>query len=763
MKKNYLFALLISCQVFFLIQNGQAKSQLSESRSEIEPSIQNKYTHSKSSNVTSRELLQASKQNYSSGNFTDAERFSRESIEKLQEEYSLQPNFSIPRPGGVQERRISIPFIFEYYSTRTVPSEVSKLDANREISFNSLFGEVVSQISANPSNFDLTFFQTQIFNRFGGCLFFGNGGRSCTNFPGSGGLFEVNPELRSLIENNPELRSLVENDPRLREQFSVETNPESTYSDQGINNREDLHSTLQDALEIIQKSLIAQNVETKAIEALVFSEMARNTEFVRLAPLVLFGLLNYDAIISNPSYARFFGAINSLSLDLNSIRAIASREKATIVYYSTLLADSEKSLLVWVVQPSGNISFKEVNLSSLESSLDSLVSRGFTAAASFIDRGQQETALIQAVRSLRSQNYEEERASLGDFLVEESVQIDRLRALYKVLLEPIEELLPTDPNSHVIFVPHKSLTAVPFAALQDSEGRYVVEKHTIRIAPSLSNLRNPTDPIREMPTGNEFLAVGNPDLQNLDLRYSDGSRVNLANLPSANAEVVDVSPFDGNWFRQSAATRQRINPWLKDAKIIHLATHGILNFDNRKEFMLVQRIEEGRNRSFHIEQSRANIQAASNFTYNLWFNQVNSDLSWQVVSANLNLPGAIVLGDSVLTSEQILSLQLNADLVVLSACNSGRGVPTESGILGLPFALGLAGVPRVVVSQWSVPDASTRLLMINYYNAMRENIRLHGDANPAGALRKAMLETKELDYYRDPIYWAGFTTMDVSY
>jgi CHAT domain-containing protein len=116
-----------------------------------------------------------------------------------------------------------------------------------------------------------------------------------------------------------------------------------------------------------------------------------------------------------------------------------------------------------------------------------------------------------------------------------------------------------------------------------------------------------------------------------------------------------------------------------------------------------------------------------------------------------------------LTAEQILSRELNADLVVLSACNSGRGIPTESGILGLPFAFGLAGVPRVVVSQWSVPDASTRLLMINYYNAMRENIRLHGEANPPGALRKAMLDTKNFPSYQDPIYWAGFTTIDVSY
>lgn len=748
MKKN-IIALCLLLQIIVQPSSANAEDLVDELDATKNLSIQNEGAKSNELR-TAISLLEQGYQSYRIGNFLEAENLARQALQELQKEYGSQPNFTIPSPGGTQETRFSIPFIFEYYSSRAVPSEVIRLEAVEHIPFDRLFNEVVARISDNPSGFSMATLQTDLHNRYGGCLRFGGSGQICYNSSFNTGLdelFEDAPEFREFF---PDLFPSEERQ-AVQEQFS------------GESIRNDIHATLQGALALMQRSLISQNNDEKSKEALVFAEMSRSTEFVRLAPIVLYGLLNYESITSNPSYSRFFGSIASYDLNLDSIRTIASREDATLVYYSSLEHELGEDLLVWVVQPSGDITFKKIDLSTLQFSLNFLIARGFTAAASFIDRGQQETALIEAVRSLRSQDYSRERDDITDFLVSESSQVTRLKALYDVLIQPIEELLPENPDSHVIFVPHKDLTIVPFSALQDSEGRYVIEKHTIQIAHSLSNLKNPVEPIREMPTGDRFLAVGNPDSQNLDLTYSDGSSLTLSNLPSANAEVVDISPPDGYWFRRSAATRRDISPWLENAKVIHFATHGILNFNNRKEFMLVQLLEEGDNQSFHIEQDRDNIAPSSDFSYNLWYEQVSNSKSWQVVSANLNLPGAIVLADSVLTAESILSLQLNADLVVLSACNSGRGVPTESGILGLPFALGLAGVPRVVVSQWSVPDASTRLLMVYYYNAMRENIRISGEANPAGALRKAMLEIKEFEYYQDPIYWAGFTTINVSY
>lgn len=267
-----------------------------------------------------------------------------------------------------------------------------------------------------------------------------------------------------------------------------------------------------------------------------------------------------------------------------------------------------------------------------------------------------------------------------------------------------------------------------------------------------------------MPTKSEFVAVGNPNSPTNITYTADNSPVAFSNLPAADSEVVEVS-HGGYSFRRESATKERIDGYLEDAKIIHFATHGLLNFINRREFLFIQLLEDDNNQSFYIPQASRNIRwnSDSDFEYRLWYDRSLESRNWQAVYAKMDLPGAIILADGPLTTEGILSLDLEADLVVLSACNTGRGVPTESSILGLPLAFGLAGVPRTVVSQWAVPDQSTRVLMIAFYEAMDRNIEKTGEANPAGALREAMLSTKNIQGYSDPIFWAGFTMMNVSY
>ncbi|MGB5898247.1 MAG: CHAT domain-containing protein [Geitlerinemataceae cyanobacterium] len=68
-------------------------------------------------------------------------------------------------------------------------------------------------------------------------------------------------------------------------------------------------------------------------------------------------------------------------------------------------------------------------------------------------------------------------------------------------------------------------------------------------------------------------------------------------------------------------------------------------------------------------------------------------------------------GGGLLTAGEILDLKLNADLVVLSACDTGRGEITGDGVVGLSRALVTAGVPSIVVSLWKVDDAATAELM----------------------------------------------------
>ena len=120
-----------------------------------------------------------------------------------------------------------------------------------------------------------------------------------------------------------------------------------------------------------------------------------------------------------------------------------------------------------------------------------------------------------------------------------------------------------------------------------------------------------------------------------------------------------------------------------------------------------------------------------------------------------DIPGAIALTpgqgeDGLLTSSEIFDeLELKADLVVLSACDTGLGDITGDGVIGLSRSLMAKGVPSVVVSLWSVPDAPTAELMTEFYSQLDQG------RDKAQALRYAMLETlKDNPKPRD---WAAFT------
>lgn len=754
---------LVLLAIIFLFASESKAQQLPHkadtSYSERQP--EHKQSLSKSSQLLddTQNLLKRSYQSYNDGNPQEAESILKQILEIFGAS-GRQPNFELPDPGGVRRNRFNIPGIINIERTRTVSSEVTTLDTSAALPLAQLFDHAVYRISNNPSGFQLSDFQDSIWNRFGGCLRFGaSAGHACRTLPSSTGRFSSS--IREIFPNlSPS---------EIQEIFPGLSSSEITQealdytSRQATNNN--IHSILKSALELIQISLIDQGTQEKYEEALLFSEVSRSSEFTRIAPIILYGLLNYEALSDNSSYSDRFNTVPEYDLSMKTVKKAARRQDATIVYYSTAAVESENTLFVWVIQPSGEIAFRAVDVSHLGQSLSALTRETLTASASFIDRGQQGRSLIQAVRDLRSQGFNNNEIDLAErYLVEESVQATKLRLLHDVLIDPVSDLLPTDPSSHVIFVPHRELTLAPFAALQDSVGRHLIEKHTISVAHSLISLSKKVDSIKKMPTGSDFVAVGNSDIP--DIRYvADNSRVSLPSLPAADAEVVDISPDDGYWFRRSAATQRNINPHLEDAKIIHFATHGLLNFQNKRELLLLQHLESDENQTFYLLQEPDNIQwnSTSDFRYKLWYEQIKDSQSWQAIYAKINLPGAIVLADSPLVTQNILSLDLEADLVVLSACNTGRGVPTESAILGLPLAFGLAGVPRVVVSQWGVPDASTRFLMIKFYEAMERNIEENGKANPAGALREAMLETKNIEGYSDPIFWAGFSMMNVSY
>lgn len=165
---------------------------------------------------------------------------------------------------------------------------------------------------------------------------------------------------------------------------------------------------------------------------------------------------------------------------LYKIKQIAKAQNSTLVYYS-LIYDYQQfyemsrlqiglntlyayatELFIWVISPAGKISFRQVDLQSL-----------------WYEDNTSLAGLVRSVRELINVGYSDRERLLCR---------QQLQFLYQVLLEPIADLLPRDPQKRVTIIPQDFLFLVPFAALIDSNGQYPIEKHTLLTAPSIQAL-----------------------------------------------------------------------------------------------------------------------------------------------------------------------------------------------------------------------------------------------------------------------------------
>ncbi|MEG4574763.1 CHAT domain-containing protein [Microcoleus sp. N3A4] len=437
----------------------------------------------------------------------------------------------------------------------------------------------------------------------------------------------------------------------------------------------------------LQIVLIAQK---KTNEALEIAERGRARAFVELLAARLAPSASAQITINPPN--------------IQQIQQIAKEQNATLVEYSTI---GNQALYIWVIKPTGEITFRSVDLKSLNIHLTPATENTRVAAATGRGLNEQDTVFADMIRGSRdalgtSENnlsYQPATNRPNSTPANSRTANPQLQQLYQLLIEPIADLLPTNPNAPVIFIPHKSLFLAPFASLQNAQGQYLIEKHTIIIAPAIQILQlthqarqknRQTSPQNILVVGNPTMPkIGNPPQQLQPLPGSEQEAKIIAQLLNTQAIIG------------SQATKVSITQQMLNARIIHLATHGLLNEVKRRD-----------------------------------------------------MPGAIALApsgndDGLLTSSEILDLKLNAELVVLSACNTGRGTLTGDGVIGLSRALITAGVPSILTSLWSVPDAPTAELMAEFYRQLQQN------PNKAQALRQAMLIT--MKKHPEPRDWAAFT------
>lgn len=420
-----------------------------------------------------------------------------------------------------------------------------------------------------------------------------------------------------------------------------------------------------DSYQLLQKVLVTQNKNDKALE---ISERGRSRAFVEL-------LAKRLTSNNNP--------IEIKAPKINELTKIAASQNATLVEYSII---NDEDLYIWVVQPQSKIEFRSVNLKSWlkkhNISLKELVNDTRKS--------------IGAYRGIISKE-------VVNPSVDRNAQTLRLQQLHQLLIEPIANLLPNNSNERVIFVPQGELFLVPFAALQDKNAKYLIEKHTILTAPAIQILQLTRQQQKRVKTSNvkNALVLGNPTMPSVPPKIGDKPQ-KLPPLPGTQQEAESIAPLlNTKALTGNKATKAAVLTQISKARIIHLATHGF--FDD-----------------FQGLESAIALAPTSN-------------------------------DSGLLTAREILELNLNAELVVLSACNTGRGKITGDGVIGLSRSLIAAGTPSVVVSLWSVPDAPTAELMQEFYINMYQK-RL----NKAQSLRQAMLKIMENN--RDnPRAWAAFT------
>jgi CHAT domain-containing protein len=280
---------------------------------------------------------------------------------------------------------------------------------------------------------------------------------------------------------------------------------------------------------------------------------------------------------------------------------------------------------------------------------------------------------------------------------------------YSMLIEPFEGLL----QKNLIIFPSPVLSHLPFDMLVvPSEGgivpqEFLISRHTIRKEFSLLSFyqNRKKNQARRTP---RVLAVApkfneNQKIQLAELTKRDTS---LINLTGALVECRNIS----NFFRTKlltgfSATRQQFLDTYQDYNVIHLSTHGV-----------------------PLKNEPAMMQLA--------------------FSAS---PGSG--SDHMMSFYEVLNLQLNTELVVLSACKTGFGkINHGTGSLSLNWAFNKAGARSSVISLWDVNDYASAMIISDFYRNLAQGI------SKPEALRLAKLEyiNSHDELMSDPYYWAGF-------
>ncbi|MBK8813711.1 MAG: CHAT domain-containing protein [Acidobacteria bacterium] len=294
----------------------------------------------------------------------------------------------------------------------------------------------------------------------------------------------------------------------------------------------------------------------------------------------------------------------------------------------------------------------------------------------------------------------------------------RSKELSKFLLAPVAQLIQ---GKRIIVVKHGMLHFIPFNSLSNpADGRLLIESNEIGSVSSASLLKFLTNTTRSKKPAKTVAIFADPIYAPSDPRLSkngDESSIwvdgfDLPRLYASRFEAERIASFAGpeNFLMMTDANASReafLQSKLENYRILHFAVHTLID-DRQPELSSI---------------------ALSNF----------------------NSKGGRVFG--LIRSSDILRLDLNSDLVVLSACRSNIGQRVEGeGIISFSQTFYSAGARSTISSLWNVGDKVTAELMSRFYRN-----HLSQGMNASTALRAAQLEIMRDGRWKSPYYWAAFS------
>jgi CHAT domain-containing protein len=311
----------------------------------------------------------------------------------------------------------------------------------------------------------------------------------------------------------------------------------------------------------------------------------------------------------------------------------------------------------------------------------------------------------------------------GDAVITSRSTQGAWRRLYDALIRPVRSNLPAKGVRRLTIIPNGPLFRLSFAALMSENGRYLIEDYAIHYAPAAGvfNYTIQTKKrIADLPLS--YVLVANPSGMP---STADGKA--LPRLPGSEEEVRRISQLlpqgKVTTLRGPNADEPSVRKAMMSAKVIHLATHGIV--DDRDPL------------GSYLALGRINNSATA---------------------------------DGRLTAAEVYDLDLHADLVVLSACRTGLGRISGDGVAGLARSFFYAGAASVVSTLWDVADGPASQLVTTFYSSLNRT----SNEDKVDALRTAQLnllrslrngqlraETPfgSLVLPEDPVLWAGFVLM----